>query len=52
MDYQSTYFNDWLRFVGLADITEVRFQPSILTATRDADLAAALQRATDAGAAF
>jgi FMN-dependent NADH-azoreductase len=29
VDHQSTYFNDWLRFVGVTDIHELRFQPSI-----------------------
>lgn len=24
VDFQSTYFNDWLRFVGITDVTEVR----------------------------
>ncbi|MGQ0843567.1 MAG: FMN-dependent NADH-azoreductase [Sporichthyaceae bacterium] len=52
VDYQSTFFNDWLKFVGITDISEVRFQPSILTATRDDDLAAALKRAAEAGSSF
>jgi hypothetical protein len=33
-------------------VTETHWQPTVLTATRDADKAAALQRAADAGSAF
>lgn len=40
-DFHSTYFNDWLRFIGINDVTEIRFQPTLLTA----DPAAALKRA-------
>jgi FMN-dependent NADH-azoreductase len=35
-DFHSTYFNDWLRFAGIEDVTEVRFQPTIATADPDA----------------
>lgn len=30
-DHHSTYFDDWLRFIGIEDITTVRFQPTLLT---------------------
>ena len=40
-DFHSTYFNDWLRFIGINDVTEIRFQPTLLTA----DPAAALKTA-------
>jgi len=30
-DYHSNYFNWWLNMVGIKDIEEVRFQPSLLT---------------------
>jgi FMN-dependent NADH-azoreductase len=43
-DFQSTFFNDWLRFTGLTDISEVRFHPTI---TGDRDEA---RRAADAQA--
>jgi len=28
-DFQSTYFTDWLRWTGIADIGEVRFHPTL-----------------------
>ncbi len=40
-DYHSTYFDDWLRFIGIQDISSVRFQPSLLTN----DVAGGLERA-------
>jgi len=51
-DFHAAFFNDWLRFAGFTDVTEIRWQPTVLTATRDADKAAALQRAADAGKRF
>ncbi|MGB8861278.1 MAG: NAD(P)H-dependent oxidoreductase [Ilumatobacteraceae bacterium] len=51
-DYHSTFFNEWLRFIGIDDITEIRFQPSILTATPDADRALASDQARDAAKRF
>jgi len=29
-DFQGTYFGDWLRWVGLTDVTEIRFHPTLL----------------------
>ena len=46
-DFHSTYFNDWLRFAGITDISDIRFQPTILTATPDDDRAVAHARARD-----
>ena len=51
-DFHSTFFNDWLRFVGVDDITEVRFQPTILTPTVTEDRDAAHARARDAAKTF
>ncbi len=51
-DFHSTFFNDWLRFVGIADVTEIRWQPTVLTATPEDDRAAAIDRATGAGSRF
>src|SRR5688572_23118858 len=28
-DFQSTYFDDWLRWTGLTDISEIRFHPTL-----------------------
>jgi FMN-dependent NADH-azoreductase len=39
-------------FAGITDVTEIRFQPTVLTATPDQDRAAAAARAADAGKAF
>jgi len=51
-DFHAAFFNDWLRYAGFTDVAEVRWQPTVLTATRDSDKAAALQRAADAGSHF
>jgi FMN-dependent NADH-azoreductase len=51
-DFHAAFFNDWLRFAGFTDVTEIHWQPTVLTATRDADKAAALQRAADVGRRF
>ena len=52
VDFHASYFNDWLRFAGIADVTQVRWQPTILTASREDDKAVALKRAADAGRDF
>lgn len=49
-DYHSTYLSWWLDFIGVSDVEEVRFQPSLLTASPDQDQAAALHRATERAA--
>lgn len=49
-DFHSTYFDDWLRFIGIDDITELRYQPNILTADAAAGLALAQTQAAQAGA--
>lgn len=40
-DFQSTFFNDWLRWTGLSDISEIRFHPTLTgdgdEARREAD---------------
>lgn len=51
-DFHALFFNDWLRFAGITDITEVRFQPTVLTTTPDDDRTAAHSRARDAGKRF
>jgi FMN-dependent NADH-azoreductase len=50
-DFQSTYFDDWLRWTGLTDISEIRFHPT-LTGDRPAEDAAALARARDIAKTF
>ena len=51
-DFHAAFFNDWLRFAGFTDVTEIHWQPTVLTATRDADKAAALQPPAEAGKRF
>ena len=49
-DHHSTYFDDWLRFIGISDITTVRFQPTLLTNDAAGGLKQARSEATKAGA--
>ena len=49
IDHHSTYFDDWLRLIGITQITSVRYQPTLLTADPGAGLAAAQEQATQAG---
>lgn len=50
-DFQSTYFDDWLRWTGLTDVSDIRFHPT-LTGDREAEDAAALARARDLAKTF
>ena len=50
-DFHSTYFRDWLNWAGIADVEEIRFQPTFGPAV-DRDRAAAHARARELGAAF
>jgi FMN-dependent NADH-azoreductase len=34
-DFSSTFFADWLEFVGIADATHIRFAPTVLNANPD-----------------
>lgn len=43
-DYHSTYLAWWLDFVGITEVKDVRFQPSLLTADPAGDQQAAIQR--------
>ncbi len=49
-DFHSTYFNEWLRSIGIEDITSLRFQPTLLNADPAATLAAAMAEAEAAAA--
>jgi FMN-dependent NADH-azoreductase len=51
-DFHATFFNDWLRFAGITDLTQVRWQPTILTTTREDDRSTALKQAAEAGRTF
>jgi FMN-dependent NADH-azoreductase len=51
-DFQQPYFDDWLRWAGITDITTVRFQPDLATADPESGRRAALAEARDAGKTF
>lgn len=51
-DFHATFFDDWLRFCGVTDIHELRFQPTVLTADPAGDRAAAHERARILAAGF
>ena len=50
-DFQSTYFDDWLRWTGLTDISEVRYHPT-LTGDRQIARLAADEAARDLAKTF
>jgi FMN-dependent NADH-azoreductase len=49
-DFHAAYFNDWLRFAGVTDVSEIRFQPNLATADAEAGREAALDRARELAA--
>jgi FMN-dependent NADH-azoreductase len=51
-DFHASFVSDRLRFVGVTDVTEIRFQPTILTASPKEDRAAARAAAREAGKTF
>jgi FMN-dependent NADH-azoreductase len=51
-DFQAPYFEDWLRWAGIADIVDVRFRPNLATADADAGRAIARAQAIDLAKAF
>lgn len=46
VDHQSTYMRAWLNQAGVTDISEIRFQPSLLNPDPDAAFKAAIAQAT------
>lgn len=50
VDFASSYFDHWLRSIGIQDIQTVRFQPNIVTAHAASDFAAAREEAHAAAA--
>ena len=48
VDFHSTYFNDWLRFIGISEVATVRYQPTLLTNDPAAGLVAAREDAVRA----
>jgi len=51
-DFHRAYFNDWLRWAGIDEVSEVRFQPNLVTNDAEAHRAAAQAAARALGAAF
>jgi FMN-dependent NADH-azoreductase len=47
-DFQAPYLNDWLRWAGITDITEIQFRPNLVTASADAARQAAHAAAREA----
>lgn len=50
-DFQSTYFEDWLRWTGITDISQIRFHPT-LTGDREAARRAADEAAREVARTF
>jgi FMN-dependent NADH-azoreductase len=52
VDFHRAYFNDWLRWAGIDDVSEVRFQPNLVTADADRGRSAAIAVARALGTRF
>ncbi|MEU4804532.1 NAD(P)H-dependent oxidoreductase [Actinosynnema sp. NPDC023587] len=50
-DFQSTYFDDWLRWTGITDVTSIRHHPTLTGDVEDSRLAA-LATAREAAKTF
>jgi len=51
-DFHRAYFNDWLRWAGIDLVSEVRFQPNLVTSDAEAGRAAAKASARALGSTF
>ncbi len=51
-DFQAPYFDGWLRWAGIDDITNVEFRPNLATGDAEAGRQAAHAAARDAGSTF
>ena len=51
-DFHRAYFNDWLRWAGVEDVSEVRFQPNLVTSDAEAGRVAAKASARALGIRF
>ena len=49
VDHQQPFFEDWLRWAGVEDITSMRFQPNVATADADTARQRSYAQACDAG---
>lgn len=51
-DFHRAYFNDWLRWAGIHPVSEVRFQPNLVTTDAETGRAAAKASARELGNHF
>ncbi len=51
-DHQRPFFEDWLRWAGVQDITSLRFQPNMAVADADTSRRISYAEACDAGKTF
>jgi FMN-dependent NADH-azoreductase len=51
-DFHRTYFNDWLRWAGIDEVSEVRFQPNLVTNDAETGRGAAKASARALGNSF
>jgi FMN-dependent NADH-azoreductase len=51
-DFQAPYFEDWLRWAGITDITSIQFRPNLATADAESGRRAAQARAVQVAKAF
>lgn len=51
-DFQRPYLGNWLRWVGVHDITEIQFRPNLVTSTGAEDRLTAHEEARDAAKNF
>lgn len=51
-DFHSTFFNDWLRFIGITHVTEIRYDGIAMAADPEGHLRAVKDRAQSAAATF
>ena len=52
VDFASTFFDDWLRFVGITDVRRMRYAGNALSATPETDLAQAHDQARSLAVGF
>jgi FMN-dependent NADH-azoreductase len=51
-DFHATFFGDWLRFIGITEVAEIRFQPTVQVQDHHGDRAKAHERARQTAATF
>ncbi|WP_327145039.1 FMN-dependent NADH-azoreductase [Nocardia sp. NBC_01327] len=51
-DFATPFVQDWLNFVGIKDIAEIRFAPTVLTEDAQAGFATAQERARELAAGY